>query len=127
MPIGRASRVKPLRHPDFLGAHILFCTKQKTIKSTSSQSKRQNNEKVTVNFKHYHEYQPTCNILTKFKHLMASKLLYLPLDWEIFIRLLALEQTRDAIRVLLQTSTIVLLTKIVSNVNFNASTILAKD
>ena len=61
----------------------------------------QEDEKVTVNSKYSHEHQATCNILIKFTYLMASKLL--------------------------QTSTMVLLAEIVSNVNLKTSTILAKD
>ena len=56
---------------------------------------------------------------------MASKLLYLLMDWETFNLLSSLEQVRGVIRAL-QTSMIVLLAKIVSNVNLKALTILAK-
>ena len=56
---------------------------------------------------------------------MASKLLYLLMDWETFNSLPALEQVRGIIRAL-QTFMIVLLAKIVSNVNLKALTILTK-
>ena len=56
---------------------------------------------------------------------MVSKLLYLLIDWETFNKLSALEQARGVIRAL-QTSITVLLAKIVSNLNLNTSTILAK-
>ena len=81
--MGVLRRVKLLGRVNFSGAHILSRKKQKTIKSKSFQSNSYS-EKVTVNSKHYHEYQPTCNILTKFKHQIESKLLYLLLDWETF-------------------------------------------
>ena len=110
--------------PDFSGAHILPCQK-KPIWFTGFQSNRWTNEKVIVNSKYYHEHQRTCTILTKFTYLMASKLLYLLMDWETFNLLSSLEQVRGVIRAL-QTSMIVLLAKIVSNVNLKALTILAK-
>ena len=47
------------------------------------------------------------------------------MDWETFNLLSSLEQVRGVIRAL-QTSMIVLLAKIVSNVNLKALTILAK-
>ena len=67
----------------------------------SKRNTEQEDEKVTVNSEYYHEHQATCNILIKFTYLMASKLL--------------------------QTSAMVLLAEIVSNVNLKTSTILAKD
>ena len=71
--------------PNFSGVHILSSQKQKQfIRSTSFQSNRENNEKVTVNSKYYHEHQPICNILIKVTYLMAAKLLYLLMDLEIF-------------------------------------------
>ena len=54
--------------------------------------------------------------------LMTSKLLYLLMDWE---TLHLLEQVSGVIRAL-QTSMMVLLTKIVSKVNLKTLTILAK-
>ena len=56
---------------------------------------------------------------------MASKLLYLLMDWETFNMLPALEQVRDIIRAL-QTSMMVILTKIVTNVSLKMLNILAK-
>ena len=58
--------------------------------------------------------------------LMASKLLYLFIDWETFNKLHLLEQVSGVIRAL-QTSMMVILTEIVNNVNLKTSTILAKD
>ena len=69
---------------DFSGAHILTRKKEKNIKSSSFQSKRKNNEKVTVSSKYYHEDQLTCNILIKFTYLKGSKLSYLLMDRETF-------------------------------------------
>ena len=57
---------------------------------------------------------------------MASKLLYLFIDWETFNKLHLLEQVSGVIRAL-QTSMMVILTEIVNNVNLKTSTILAKD
>ena len=111
--------------PDFSGAHILPCQKEKTTLPTGFQSNRWTNEKVTENSKYYHEHQRTCNVLTKFTYLIASKLLYLLMDWETFNLLSSLEQVRGVIRAL-QTSMIVLLAKIISNVNLKALTIFAK-
>ena len=56
---------------------------------------------------------------------MVSKLLSLLMDWETFNQLLALEQFRGVIKAL-QTSMMVLLTKVLSSVSLKASTILAK-
>ena len=56
---------------------------------------------------------------------MASKMLYLFMDWKTFNQLPPLEQVRDVIRAL-QTSLMVLLTKLVSNINLKTSNILAK-
>ena len=60
-----------------------------------------------------------------FTYLMVSKLLYLPMDWEIFNQLLALEQVRGVMKAL-QPSIMVLLTKIVCNISLKTLTILAK-
>ena len=57
---------------------------------------------------------------------MASKLLYLFIDWETFNKLHLLEQVSGVIRAL-QISMMVILTEIVNNVNLKTSTILAKD
>ena len=54
---------------------------------------------------------------------MTSKLLYLLMDWETFNYFPALEQVSGVIRAL-QTSMMVLLEKIISNVNLMTSTIL---
>ena len=56
---------------------------------------------------------------------MASKLLSLLMDWETFNQLPTLEQVRGLIRAL-QTSMMVLLTKILSNFNLKTLTSLAK-
>ena len=60
-----------------------------------------------------------------FTYLMASKLLYLLMDWETFNQLYAFEQVRGVIKAL-QTSIMELLTKIVSNVSLKTLTILRK-
>ena len=57
---------------------------------------------------------------------MALKLLYLPMDWERFHQLHASDHVRSVIRGL-KISMMVLLTKIVNNVNLKTPTILAKD
>ena len=83
MPIGRVLAYKTSKTSPIFWART-FCfikmkKKKKTLKrSTSFQSIRYNNERVTVNFK----YLPTCNILIKFNYLKISELLYLLMDWE---------------------------------------------
>ena len=67
-----------------------------------------------MNSNYYHEHQR--NILRKFTYLMVSKLLYRLMDWETFNQLPALGQVRGVITAL-QTCVMVLLAKIVSNVN----------
>ena len=66
------------------------------------------------------------NILIMFTYLTALKLLSLIMDWERFTLLSVLQHVRGVIWDL-QTSMIVLLTKIVSSVNLKALTILAKE
>ena len=56
---------------------------------------------------------------------MVSKLFYLLMDWETFNQLPALEQIRDVIRAI-QRSMMVLLAKIVSNINLKTVIIVAK-
>ena len=56
---------------------------------------------------------------------MASKILYLLMNWKAFNYLLALEQVRGAIKTL-QTKMMVLFVKIVGNVSLKMSTFLAK-
>ena len=73
-----------------------------------------------MNSKYHHEHQRTCNILIKFTYLMASILLYQLTDWETFNYLSALERVRG------QTSMMMLLAIIVSNVNLKALTVLAR-
>ena len=58
-------------------------TFEKVIRSINIQWNRKNNDKVTVNSKYYREHQRSCSILI-FAYLMAPKLLYLLMDWEIF-------------------------------------------
>ena len=74
---------KPLRRSRFFGRAYFALWKGKGIRSKNLQSYRLSNEKVTVNSKYYPEHQHTCDIL-KFIYLMASKLLYLVMDWETF-------------------------------------------
>ena len=76
--------IKPLKHTRFFKRAYFALQKTKTIRSTSFRVNKPNIEKVTLNSKYYHDHQPTCNILIKFTYLMASELLYLLMDWEIF-------------------------------------------
>ena len=84
MPIGRAQALKTSETRPTFQAHtfwivknekpldlLVFCRLGKTMK------------KFTVNSKCYNEHHPTCNILMS-THLIASKLLYLLMDWETF-------------------------------------------
>ena len=56
---------------------------------------------------------------------MASKLIYLPIDWETLTYLSVLKQVRGVITAL-QTSMMVHFTEVVSNVNLKTLIILAK-
>ena len=79
MSIGRARTHKTFNTSLIFWARTFCLIKRgKKLRSTSFQFIRYNNERVTANLK----YQPTCNILIKFKYLRISELFYLLMDWE---------------------------------------------
>ena len=93
-------------------AHILSCIYKKIIRSISWIGKAMKKLQVTSYYRLlvYYKLQRTCNTLM-FIYLMASKLLYLLMDWETFHLFPALEQIKGVIRAL-QTPMTVFLTKI---------------
>ena len=79
MLIGRAQAHQSSKTSPTFWAHT-FCliTMKKKLRSTSFQSIRYNNERVTLNFK----YQPTCNILIKFGISGDFRTVLSTQDWE---------------------------------------------
>ena len=73
--LGRALSLRPSRF--FKRAHFAFLKRRKIL-----DLQRSNNEKVTVNSKYYCEHKRTCNILMIFTYMMASKLIYLLMEYE---------------------------------------------
>ena len=67
---------------DFTGVPFCLVKNKKTELQIYSWIGKKN-EKFTVNSKYFYEHRRNCNILVSI-HLMASKLLYLLKDWEIF-------------------------------------------
>ena len=108
VPIGRAGASKPVRKTRYFGRAHFVLSKRQTPLGLQVFSQISKTMKKTVNPKYYHKHHCTCNIFIKFTYLMASELLYLPMDWEIFNYLPALEagEVRGAI-IALQTATMV--------------------
>ena len=77
MTIRRAREYKTSKTRPIFWVRTFSLVKRNTIESTNFPSNKLSNEKVTVNPKHSHDYQLTCQILIKFTSLMVSKLLYL--------------------------------------------------
>ena len=69
-------------HTDFSGAQILPCKKEKSL-DTQITVEWVKLSKSCSGFKYHREHQSSCGILM-FVYLIASKLLYLLMDWETF-------------------------------------------
>ena len=99
VPIGRARACKISEtHWNFRARAFSLVKKKKILDLQVFSRIGKTMEKVTVNCKYHCEHQR--NIFIKFTYLMASKLLYLLMDWETFSPLSALEQVKDVIKAL---------------------------